>query len=221
MQANACFVDIMAFSIVELFQSQDCKSCVPVVPMVHEAVNNLNLLLLTYDVTYWDQSGWKDTFGNPQWDQRQRAYVTKWGRTGIFTPQIVVDGVSDGIGARQGEVQEILMKAMDACNQMTWMVGIEKINAELKLTSNRSEAETHDVLIIKYDPVQREVKVGKGPNKGKKIMHRNLVKGVMKVGEWKGGEAVIPLPEMMGKRFYSVAIVQAGSGGPIVAVIKL
>lgn len=62
-------------------------------------MNNPNLLLLTYDVTYWDQPGWKDTFGNP-WDQRQRTYVTKWGRGGIFTPQIVVDGVSDGIGSR-------------------------------------------------------------------------------------------------------------------------
>lgn len=38
MHANACFVDIMALSIVELFQSQGCKPCPPVVPMIHEAV---------------------------------------------------------------------------------------------------------------------------------------------------------------------------------------
>lgn len=219
--ANACFADIMALSVVELFQSQGCKSCPPVVPMVHEAMNNPNLLLLTYDVTYWDQSSWKDTFGNPQWDQRQRAYVTKWGRSGIFTPQIVVDGVSDGIGSRQGEIQEILMKAMSTPNQMRWMVGVEMINAELKITSNRFEAETHDVLIVKYDPMQQEIKIGKGPNKGKKMMNRKLVKEVMKVGEWKGGEAVILLPEMMENRFERVAIVQAGSGGTILAALKL
>lgn len=221
MHANACFADIMSLSVVELFQSQGCKSCPPVVPMVHEAMNNPNLLLLTYDVTYWDQSGWKDTFGNPQWDQRQRAYVTKWGRSGIFTPQIVVDGVSDGIGSRQGEIQEILMKAMSARNQMMWMVGVEMINAELKITSNRFEAETHDVLIVKYDPMQQEIKIGKGPNKGKKMINRNLVKEVMKIGEWKGGEAMISLPEMMGNRFERVAIVQAGSGGAILAALKL
>lgn len=221
MQADACFIDIMALSIIELFQSQGCKSCLPVVPMIHEAVNNPNQLLLTYNVTYWDQSGWKDTFGNPQWDQRQRAYVMKWGRNGIYTPQIVVNGVSDGIGSRQGEIQEIVMNAMDSRNQMNWTVEIEKINAELKITSNQFEAETHDVLIVKYDSMQQEIKIGKGPNKGKKMMHRNLVKEVMKVGEWNGGEAMIPLPEMMGNRFERVVILQAESGGAIVAALKL
>lgn len=150
-----------------------------------------------------------------------RSYVTKWGRSGIFTPQIVVDGVSDSIGSRQGEIHEILTKAMSVRNQMTWTVNVETINAELKITSNRIEAESHHVLIVTYDPMQQEIKVGKGPNKGKRIKNRNLVKEVRKVGEWKGGETVIPLPEMMGNRFERVAIVQAGSGGAILAALRL
>lgn len=81
------------------------------------------------------------------------------------------------------------------------MAGIENINAELKITSNRFEAETQNVLIVVYDPMQQEIKVGKGPNKGRKIMNRDLVEEVIKVGEWKGGEAVIPLPKMMKNRF--------------------
>lgn len=218
---QACFSDIMPLSVVELFQSQGCKSCPPVVPLVHEAAMNPNLLLLTYDVTYWDQSGWKDTFGSPMWDQRQRSYVTRWGRNGIFTPQVVVDGVSDGIGNAPGDMQKIIQKAMEARNGMAWMIMLERNFAELKIMSTRAEAETFDVLVVKYDPMAQEVKVGKGPNKGKKIMHRNLVKELMKVGEWNGGESVIHLPEMPRDRFERVVLVQGGAGGPIVAALKL
>lgn len=49
---------------------------------------NPNLLLLTYNVTYFDHNGWTDTFGNRLWDNRQKAYVKKWGRNSIFTPQV-------------------------------------------------------------------------------------------------------------------------------------
>lgn len=60
--------------------------------------------------------------------------------------------------------------------------------------------------------MQQEIKVGKGANKGKQIKNRNFVKEVIKVEEWKCGEAVVPIPEMMRNRFKSVATVQAGSG---------
>ncbi|KAK6369526.1 hypothetical protein LTS17_009432 [Exophiala oligosperma] len=60
---QACFVEIMPLSVVELFQSQGCKSCPPALPLIHDATNNPNLLLLTYDVTYWNYQwggrGWR------------------------------------------------------------------------------------------------------------------------------------------------------------------
>src|SRR4051794_9590334 len=88
-----------------LFQSQGCQSCPPAIPMIHDGVkDNPNLLLLTYNVTYFNHMGWTDTHGNRQWDQRQRAYVQKWGRTNIFTPQVIGDGIADGTGAGKDEV---------------------------------------------------------------------------------------------------------------------
>ena len=161
---DACFVDIMPLSIVELFQSQGCKSCPPALPGIHDATNNPNLLLLTYDVTYWNPSSqWIDTFGSTQWDSRQKQYVTKWGRNGLFTPQIVVDGVSDGIGATKENINEVITKAMQMRNGMTWSLGIDRVGQELRFASEVAEADmVYDVLVVKYDPIMQVVKPEKG-----------------------------------------------------------
>ncbi len=220
---GACYVDIMPLSVVELFQSQGCKSCPPALPNIHDATNNPNLLLLSYDVTYWNpSSGWEDTFGSTQWDSRQRQYVTKWGRKGIFTPQIIVDGASDGIGATKDDVNEIIMKAMELRNGMTWVVGIDRMGNELRLASDIPEADmVYDILVVSYDPNLQIVKPGKGPNKGTKIPHRNIVKDLTKIGEWNGGISMVALPIVKNDAYERVAMVQGGMGGPIIAALKL
>lgn len=222
---DACFIDVMPLSIVELFQSQGCKSCPPAIPQIHKAAaSNPNLLLLTYDVTYFDSQGWKDTFASPQWDARQRAYATKWERKGIFTPQVVVDGViNDAVGADDKALGDIMMQTMDAKKHMTWNIMIEQaMSKEIKITSDRAEAEVHDVLIVEYDPAMQQVKIGGGANKKVKLMHLNVVKGLMKIGEWRGGHTTVALPPpSKSGGLERVVFVQDGPGGPIVAAMKL
>ena len=96
---------------------------------------------------------------------------------------------------------------------MIWMVGVDKMGPELKITSDKSEAETHDVLLLRCDLEMQEVKIGKGTNKGKKLAHRDLLEELMKIGEWKGGERAVRSPEMRSDRFERVAIVH-WSGWP-------
>jgi hypothetical protein len=220
---DACFVEIAPLSIVELYQSQGCESCPPAIPLIHSAVNaNHNALLLTYNVTYWDaRTGWRDTHGNAQWDARQKAYVTRWGRKGVFTPQVIVDGIADGVGRREGEVQEIMGKAMETRNGMDWAVGIEAVSGGLKIASEKSEAETFDVLVIFYKPGSETVKVEKGPNKRKKMVHVNTVRDIVKVEEWSGGYKIVPLPDFGNDGLEKVAVVQGSGAGPIVAALKL
>lgn len=171
----------------------------------------------------WDgRSGWKDTHGNSAWDARQRAYVTKWARQGIFTPQIIVDGVADGVGRQEGEVTDILSKAIETRNNMDFAVGLEKAsNYELKIASERAETEKFDVVLITYDPRTETVKIGKGPNKGKKVPHKNVVKDIAKIEEWEGGNKTIPLPEFGSDGLERVVALQKGDGGQIVAALKL
>lgn len=220
----ACFVEIMPLSVLELFQSQGCKSCPPALPGIHDATNNPNLLLLTYDVTYWNaSSGWEDTFGSSQWDGRQRQYLTKWGRNGLFTPQIIFNGAVDGIGATKENINEVIGKGMELRNNMQFAVGLDRMGQELRIASEAPELDqVYDVYIAKYEPTVQTVKIGKGPNKGKKVAHRNVVKELMKIGEYTGGVQGLPLPSWPSTDGYErVALVQGGVGGPIIAAAKL
>ena len=115
----ACFVEIQPLSVVELFQSQGCQACPPAVSGILEGVkSDPNSILLTYNVTYFDYLGWPDTRAKKQWDIRQRAYVSKWGRNMIFTPMVVVDGMADGTGvSNSNEVRELIANARDMKKQ--------------------------------------------------------------------------------------------------------
>jgi hypothetical protein len=221
---SACFIDIQPLSTVELFQSQGCASCPPTVPKILESTMDPNLLLLSYDVTYFDHLGWTDAFGNGKWDKRQKYYVKNWGRTTIFTPQVVVDGVADGTGAGEGEMKDIVAGARESRLQMPWHIVVDTNDMELRIDSDGMEVGSFDICLVNYDPKMQVVKVGKGPNKGKKITHRNMVKEIIKIGEWYGGNLTIALPDMrqmIGTGLETVAIVQGGMGGPVVAAQKI
>lgn len=77
-----------SLTVIELFQSQGCSSCPPANLNVLKLAEDPNLLILTYDVTYWDRLGWKDTFGNSAHDRRQWDYARALSRKNVFTPQV-------------------------------------------------------------------------------------------------------------------------------------
>jgi len=75
-------------TVVELFTSQGCSSCPPANEFVGNLSDDKDVLVLTYGVTYWDYLGWKDTFGDPAFTQRQREYGQAFGIGNVYTPQI-------------------------------------------------------------------------------------------------------------------------------------
>ncbi|KAF7555102.1 hypothetical protein G7Z17_g2457 [Cylindrodendrum hubeiense] len=221
----ACFIEFEPLAVVELFQSQGCQSCPPAIPGIQDGTSHPNLILLTYDVTLFDHSGWKDTFGQPAWDQRQRAYTKKWGRNSLFTPQIVVNGASDGSGAGgKSEVQEIVARFRTMQRAMDWHIYLDVNDTDVRIDSDSELLETHDILLVLYNSGDEVVKIGKGPNKGKKVNHRNVVTNVIRIGQWSGGDLTAPLPSpksSMEPGQDAVILIQEGAGGQIVAVAKV
>ncbi|HWA61493.1 MAG TPA: DUF1223 domain-containing protein, partial [Caulobacteraceae bacterium] len=85
--------------VVELFQSQGCSSCPPANANLMSIADRPDVLALSFGVTYWDQLGWKDTFASPQFTARQWDYARALRHDNVFTPQVVVNGRRDGVGA--------------------------------------------------------------------------------------------------------------------------
>ncbi|KAI0468484.1 thioredoxin-like protein [Xylaria cf. heliscus] len=222
----ACFIDVQRLAVAEIFQSQGCKACAPAMQTILEATQNPNLQVLTYDVTFFDHLGWEDTYSNPRWDERQKQYAKRWGRNSLYTPMVVVNGVADGGsgGGSKAEIEGVVKRARDMGHGMDWHIHLDANDTNVKIDSDKLEITRHDVLVVVYEDRSEVVKIGKGPNKGKKVPHKNVVKDIVKIGEWSGGDMIYDLPvapAQMAPGTAAVAIVQEPISGPIVAVTKI
>src|SRR4051812_45384839 len=90
--------------LVELFTSQGCSDCPPADRIITELAGRRDVIALTFPITYWDMLGWKDTFATEANTQRQKAYAKSMSRSGLSTPQIVIDGADQVIGNQRDKV---------------------------------------------------------------------------------------------------------------------
>jgi hypothetical protein len=58
--------------------------------------------------------GWKDTLASEANTRRQKAYAAAMRRGGVYTPQIIVDGVKDVVGSREDQVEAVINAAVEA-----------------------------------------------------------------------------------------------------------
>ena len=221
---DACFTPFEPLAVAELFQSQSCASCPPALSGIHAGTADANVVLLSYNVTLFDHTGWKDTFSSVSWDQRQKDYARRWQRNTLATPQLVVNGVVDGNGPDKESIQGLIAKAREIGGAQPFSLYMDGNDAEVRIDTTLQQSHPHNVLLVVYEANDQTVKVGKGTNKGKKMNHRNVVRRVTKIGEWTGGNLTIPLPEprsALSSDSGAVAMLQEGTGGPIIAATKL
>ena len=94
-----------AVVIAELFTSEGCSSCPPADTLLRQFAeaqpfDGAQLIALEEHVDYWDRLGWRDPFSSAQFTTRQTEYSDRVFRTtGIYTPQLVVDGVRECVGS--------------------------------------------------------------------------------------------------------------------------
>jgi hypothetical protein len=96
--------------VVELFTSQGCSSCPPADELLGRLTQRPGVVALSLPITYWNMLGWKDTLATEANTRRQKAYAALMKHGGVYTPQIIVDGVTDVVGSRDGEVEAAIAK---------------------------------------------------------------------------------------------------------------
>ena len=194
-------------AVVELFTSQGCSSCPP-------ANDNLTRLIasrhdvraLSFGVTYWDQLGWKDTFASPVYTDRQWRYARTLGHSNVFTPQVVVNGRADGVGAGAGEIEALVGRTPRLAGP------------EIRVTSDtvtiaaaaKPDAPT-DVWLVRYEPGVIQVPVKRGENTGRTLPHAHVVRSLVRLGAWDGKALRLPLPATQGPLAAAV-LVQSAKG---------
>jgi hypothetical protein len=198
-------------TVVELFQSQGCSSCPPANANLLEIAGRPDILALSWQVTYWDHLGWKDTFGSPAFTQRQWDYAHAFRHAEVATPQVVVNGRAEGVGQRRAELDD-LIRRFDRGD------GGPAIRLEAgRAIVGGGAGPKASVLLVRYDPRILNVPISAGENTGKTLPHRNVVREVAVLGQWTGGTRAFALPAARQGGLKEAILVQEGAAGPIIA----
>jgi len=202
--------------VVELFQSQGCSSCPPANANVNALAERPGVLALSFAVTYWDYLGWKDRFAQPAFTQRQRDYAKSGQSDGVYTPQVVINGNRALVGANAAS----LGKAIRTAGPLGGGPLLSRSGSTLSIGTGASGIPAK-VLLVTYDPREREVPIKAGENTGKTLPHRNIVTDLQEAGTWTGKPLRIDLPTAANPALRRAVLLQQGPGGKLIAAMKL
>lgn len=200
-------------TVVELFTSQGCSSCPPANANLSRLADRPGVLALSFGVTYWDDLGWKDTFADKAFTQRQWDYARGLGHDNVYTPQAVINGRRDDVGVSLSRL-DALLKSTPAPISGT---ALKLTPQAVSLNAAASPGRPAQVWLVRYDPRTIQVPVRRGENTGRTLPHRNVVRDLVKLGDYRGADVTFPLPMASETGLRTAILVQSGPGGPIIA----
>lgn len=203
-------------TVVELFQSQGCSSCPPANVNVMAVMDRPGVLALTYQVTYWDNLGWKDTFAKPAFTARQRDYARGLAIGNVYTPQVVVNGRADLVGVDRGALDTAIRRNLRPPYEPPITVSATAVTVGAGAARGAA-----DVWLVRYDPRIQQVPIRRGENGGRTLPHRNVVRDVVRLGSWSGAERRFNVPATTDPALRGAILVQRADGGAIVAAERL
>jgi hypothetical protein len=206
-------IDLAHPTVIELFTSQGCSSCPPADANVAKLADRPDVIALSFGVTYWDRLGWKDTFADPRYTARQVDYGKALGNPNVFTPQVVVNGRDDVVGARTGQIEGLMKRVA-----RTGGPEVAIASGRVSIGAAAAPKAPADVWLVRYDPHVIRVPIRAGENTGKTLPHRNVVRDLSRLGAWSGAAASFPVAAKPG--LATAVLVQAPHGGPILAAAK-
>jgi hypothetical protein len=207
--------------VVELYTAQGCASCDRSNAFAASLEDRPGVTALTFSVDYWDYLGWKDTFAQPEFAERQRAYDKRFGLRDVFTPQIIVDGSAQASGDKQDDVDALIRTARQARAEGPEITpradGTVAVGAAERVRPRRAD----EVWLVRFDPRVRSVVVKEGDNKGQTVSYRNTVRQLVRLGAWTGHRHVFRLPASTEEGLDTLVLMQGPDGGKIVSVLRI
>lgn len=204
--------------VVELFTAQGCSSCPPADAFLADLADRDDVIALSLHVDYWDYLGWSDPFASPEMTARQRGYAGYQNVRSVFTPQMIVQGVTSEVGHRRAAVLDAiaLAKAAPAAAR----VELQQEAGRLRVTIIPLRPGLSGIVhMVNYDVPQVQ-QIPSGENIGQTLTYVNVVTGWMRLGTWNGErmELTAPVPTM-GKGV--AVLVQENTVGPIFAAARM
>lgn len=219
--------DIQKKNLLELYTSQGCSSCPPADKLVPTYEKRADVIPLTLNVDYWDYLGWKDTLAKAEYTKRQRTYARKRGDGQVYTPQMVINGITHAVGSRLHSINNGIEKTSQYLAGQR--VGIAMDDHKDHLTIKIQDAPVglkRRKAIVWVARVERKVDIPikRGENAGRKITYYNVARDLQAVAMYEGKALKLELPKhrmLGGPNAGCVVFIQLGKGGAIVGAAEL
>lgn len=204
--------------VVELFTSQGCSSCPPADKLMHQLAERDDVIALALHVDYWDYIGWKDEFADPSYAKRQRAYAIEAGRRSVYTPQMIINGQTDIVGARPLDLANAIADYSAKTTPVT--LNLTRSGDSVQIVAQSSKANGPLVVqMLRYTP-ERTARITRGENAGHTITYANVAEDWKILQEWDGITDLNIAADAPGDKPL-VVLVQMGLSGPILAAAQI
>lgn len=212
--------------VLELFTSQGCSSCPPADALLTELGKRPGLVTLSYSVDYWNYLGWHDTLSSPANSERQREYARRRGDGKVYTPQIVVDGLTHVNGSNEAAIEMAMRAAAIRLKDARVPVNMHAEGDTLVIGIGAAPDNSDQRGATVWLAIAKEletVSITRGENRGKKLSYSHPVRELSPIGMWKGEAMTLKLPlkdlKTMGGDCL-VALLQVENGGPILGAAE-
>ena len=214
-------------AVVELFTSQGCSSCPEADALLGRLAARGDVLALSFPVDYWDYLGWRDTLANPKFSERQKAYKGPLGVQMVYTPMMVVNGLTHLNGSDEAKVQTAIEKSSNilAATQVPLRISEKGSHIVIDAGAAQQDGSVKEATIwLAQLSKSVAVPITRGENRGKTITYHNVVRDLMPVGLWTGQPITVQLDRPSVARPGAercAAFLQQGRGGPIIGAAVL
>jgi hypothetical protein len=211
---------VRAQAVVELYTSQGCSQCPRANRLLGMFAREEGVLALTFAVPIWDYLGWRDTFAEQTFEDRQRAYSRALQVRGRYTPQLVINGGAAMSASYWDEARATLDQAKGRPLGQWPSISMtplrySRVRVAIGSGTRRPAA---DVWVVAYDVGPVTEYVTRGVNVNRRVYHYNLVRSMDRVGRWDGSAVYFEhsrcTPEC-------AVIIQEPNGGRVIAAASL
>lgn len=206
-------------AVVELFTSQGCSSCPPADALLGAIADEPGVIALSLHVDYWDGLGWTDPFGSALHTERQRAYAAALDdgnayTSGVYTPQMVIDGRHAVVGHAADRVRAAIAAAVGRADSV-----VPRFDGPDRVVVPDGEGDDDAVVWAAHYDQRRITEVERGENGGRTLVNHRVVRSLQRLGEWHGrrtGFAIDAAAARANGRDGVVIVVQRAGTGRII-----
>lgn len=209
--------------VVELFTSQGCSSCPPADLYLGELAQRPDVIALSLHVDYWNYIGWADPYATRFATARQHAYARKLNLRYVYTPEMVVNGTTEGVGSERSTIAGLIAAAEQAPPPHEAVVLARKPDGTLTIhVGAGAPSEPATVWLVGFDR-ERTTQVLHGENEGRTLRNYQVVRSWASLGLWRGAalDLTVPAGKAAGDGGVAVLLQEGDGTGRILGAAML